>query len=456
MNTDPTLAALTEYTVGLQIDAIPLEVVHQVARTYVDSLGCMAAGTDAAPAQIAASVARTACGAPPARVLGRKEPSTVELAAFANGVMLRYLDFNDMYMAARDNNGHPSDAIAGVLTLGDALGMCGRDLVLATVLAYDIFCELAESIPLVHFGGWDRGLFNVVAIACAASRMLKLDAATTGHAIALAVVPHVPLAVTRIGTLSMWKGCALAESTRAGLLAVRMAQHGMTGPCSPFAGHGGLWQQVIGEQLDPPAFNGHHRILETHFKHFPSEWHTQCPATVAAELHPEVQTDTIVRVLVETYHAAIRTAGDPAKWTASSRETADHSIPYVVAASLARGPITSASFDEQMLRSPGIGELMGKVVVCENPDFERRYPNELHCRITVETADGARRQAHTAYPKGHRARPMTDSELETKFTDLAAHVLPDAACADAVLDLLWRLPEVEDVRAILDCFVPAH
>src|SRR5262249_17980207 len=182
--------------------------------------------------------------------------------------------------------------------------------------------------------GWDQGMFSVIGAVCAAGKILGLSQEQMRHAIALAVVPNLPLGVTRVGELSMWKGCATASATRAAIFAAHLAQQGMSGPAEPFEGRRGLWEQAVGKPVTLEKFGGNgepFRITATTFKFFPSQIHTQGPIGLALELRSQVAVSDIAALRLHGYRAAVSSAAtEPEKWDPQTRETADHSIPYLV------------------------------------------------------------------------------------------------------------------------------
>ena len=230
---DRTTELLSHYACQLTYQDIPPEVVHQVKRTLIDTLGCALGAFTAEPSVIARRLANRVSSSTPSRILGTTDVSAPDLAGFANGVMVRYLDCNDAYFSP--GGGHPSDMIPAVLAMADPLGCDGRTVITAIVLAYEVFCRLSDEVVVGDFG-WDQGMFSVIGAACGAGKVMGLDRHAMQQALSLAIVPNLPLGVTRVGELSMWKGCAAACATRAGIFAAQLAQEGMTGPAAPFDG----------------------------------------------------------------------------------------------------------------------------------------------------------------------------------------------------------------------------
>ncbi len=448
---DLTTKYLSDYACRLTYEDLSPEAIHQVKRTLVDSLGCAVAAFDSEPASIARRIASRVQGNPPARILGTSEETSTDLAAFANTVLIRYLDCNDHY-AAR-GTGHPSDMIPGVLAVAGAHRIDGRAVITAITAAYEVFCRLADEIPLK---GWDQGMFAAIGATCGAGMILRLDPKAMGNAISIAITTGVPLGATRVGELSMWKGCATAAAVRTAVFAAELAAEGMTGPGEPFEGRDGLWQHLGIEAPKWEGFGGKakpFRITATSFKAYPSVVHTQGPIGLVLELRQRLGTAEIESVHVAAYGEAVRrTATEAEKWAPETRETADHSMPYMVAAAFQDGGVTPATFAPSRIQDPALRMLIKKLKVVEEPEFTRRYPAESCTRIEVTTTDGRRVVAETSHPKGHYRNPLTDSEVEAKFRGLASGALGAEGC-DRVLSEVWSFENSATLDRLFDSLV---
>jgi 2-methylcitrate dehydratase len=326
-------------------------------------------------------------------------------------------------------------------------------VITAIVIAYEAFCRMADQVPL-H--GWDQGMLVAIGTACGAGRILGLDRAAMGHAVSIAITTGIPLGVTRIGELSMWKGCATAAAVRTGVFAAGLAAEGMTGPGAPFEGRDGLWQHLGIEAPKWARFGGGgepFRITATSFKAYPSVIHTQGPIGLVLELRPQVAAAQIASVRVATYGDAVRrTATEAEKWDPRTRETADHSIPYLVAAAFQDGAVTPATFEPSRIQDPSLRPLMGKLTVVEEPEFTRRYPGESCTRVEVTTTDGRRVAAETRHPRGHHRNPLTDLEVVGKFRGLASGALRAEGC-DRVLTHVWDLEKATTLDGLFESLV---
>jgi len=450
---DTTTEVLARYVSSLRYEDLSPGAIHEAKRHLIDSFGCAMGGYRSEPAEIARRVAPAWNGAPSARILGEGRTTTPEAAAFANSVMIRFLDANDTYITR--GSGHPSDMLGAILAAAELRGASGKDFLLATVAGYEVFGALADHVAL-RDRGWDQGVFVAPASAAGAGLLLGLSVQEMADSIAIAITANVATRQTRAGELAMWKGCATAAAAKAGLFAAQLAKAGMTGPTAAFEGRHGLCEQVTGP-FELGALGGAGRpfaIERTNFKFFAAEYHAQAPLAVALALRNKVRVEEIETLDVQIYAMAHSEIGsEPAKWDPQTRETADHSLPYMLAVALVDGRITPASFEPKRYLDPSLRPIMNRIRVAENPELTRRFPGELPSQIDVTTRSGLRFTERAEYPKGHARNPMTDGDVETKFRDLAESVLGRAQAAEA-LETLWRLDEVSRMGAVVDLFIP--
>jgi 2-methylcitrate dehydratase len=250
----------------------------------------------------------------------------------------------------------------------------------------------------------------------------------------------------------MWKGCATAASAQAGVFAALLAREGMTGPTAAFEGRHGLCEQVTGPfELGPLGGDGvPFGIERTNLKFFPSEYHSQAPLWIALELREKVRVEDIESIDVETYYTAYSEIGsEPEKWEPKTRETADHSLPYLLALGLSDGRIDAESFSEARIGDPALRALMQRIRIAENPAYTREFPAKLMTRIEVTLRSGERVEGLASYPKGHAKNPMSDADVESKFAGLANDVL-EPARRERLLRALWNIERSQNPSEVLD------
>lgn len=459
---------LAGYTQTLCYDDLPGKVVHEVKRRILDSVGCAFGAWNAAPCRIARQVAQAVKVPGGATLWGTTHKTLPDLATFANGALVRYLDFNDTYLSKEP--AHPSDNLAAVLAAGEATHASGKRIIQAIALAYEIQCRLCDAAAL-RTRGWDHVTYGSISSALGAAKTMKLTEAQTAQAVNLACVANVALRQTRVGEMSMWKACAFSNAARNGMFAAILAQRGMTGPAPIFEGEKGFMQLVSGPfELSrlggERSFDDRHvpfKILETSIKHFPVEYHAQTAVEAALALRAEVieaEGPHVIQHLTEieigSYDVAIEIIGrDPEKWHPVTRETADHSFPYCVAAALLDGRVTLHSFDSKRLRDPALHEVMKKIRVVPQPEFFGRYPAAMPTRITVRTATGKVYERQVNIPLGHPDNPMSDRDVENKLRRLASRRVGRAQ-VERLIGFVWNVEEERDIAKLMPLLRVTH
>ena len=446
---DKTTQTLATYICGLQYSQLPASAIHETKKHLIDAIACGIGGYTSEPSKIARNVAANSSGTPPARIFGTGKTTSMEMAAFTNAVMVRYLDFNDTYISK--GSGHPSDMTAAIIAVAEAQRCSGKDTLLAIAIAYEVYAAMADQIGLRDLG-WDQGVFAVLGTAAGVSKLLKLTMAQTGDALAIAVTANIPTRQTRSGELAMWKGVATAAAVRSGITAALLAQAGMTGPTAAFEGKDGVWDKVTGKfQLGAMGSNSvQFGIERTNLKFFPSEYHSQAPLAIALELRKKVAIADIEAVNVQTYFTAWSEIGSELeKWHPQTRETADHSMPYLLSLGLVDGKVTVNSFTLERMNDPVLKNLMSRIKIAENKEFTRQFPGKLMTEIEVVTRDGKRIVESAHYPKGHAKNQMSDADVETKLSILCEGLM-DASQRDALLKALWGIDQAADLSNLLN------
>lgn len=445
---DRVTATLADYVTGLAYEDLSSAAVLEARLRLLDALGCAVGGYHSEPAMIARRIAATAGGTPAATLLGSGSSTSMEMAAFANTTAIRYLDFNDTYISV--GAGHPSDMLGAVLAVAEATRASGRDLLLAMTIAYEIFCELADLVS-IRDRGWDQGIFVVLGSAAACAKLLRLNREQTADAIAIAVTASVPTRQTRSGELAMWKGVATAAAARAGVFAAVLAQNGMTGPTAAFEGRHGLWEQVTGPfTLRPMGGKGRpYGVERAAIKYFPSEYHSQAPMWMALKLREKAAFADVESIRVETYYTAWSEIGsEPEKWAPRTRETADHSLPYLIASALRDGEITAATFDEARFTDPAMLDFLKRIGITESKAFTAEFPGKMVTQIELTTKSGARHTERASYPRGHAMNPMNEAEVESKFRLLCRGVVNEAA-TEGLVQSVRGVADAPDTAGLL-------
>jgi 2-methylcitrate dehydratase len=439
---------LSTYAGSLNYQDLPAEVSHKAKSQIIDTLGCALGGYSSEPSRIARDLAATVTSSRPATIIGSCQTTSPDLATFVNGIMMRYLDFNDGYTSK--TSGHPSDSIAAVLSSAEAAHAGGQRAIAATVLAYETFCRFGDAVDVIPF---DHATVGCIASVMGAAYCFGLSPAQTVEALNLGITPNIALHQTRINTLSMWKGCAYANASRNAVFAAMLAVRGLTGPSPIFEGDHGYFNAVSKGPFELEPFGGHgqpFKIMECSIKRYPLGQYSQTVVQAALEVREKVpHVQDIAEVNIKTMGKAITImAGDAEKWHPATRETADHSMPYTVAVALMYGSVNLKHFDDEYLQNRQLLDLTSRVKVAVSEEANRRAPEAMLCDLEVVTKSGQRYASQVAYHNGHYKNPMSDSQVEDKFRSLVLDLISPSQ-TDALLDRLWHLDEVDDIGDIV-------
>ncbi|MBC3345105.1 MmgE/PrpD family protein [Pseudomonas sp. SWRI196] len=455
MSDTPIALQLAEYAHKFRHQCLPEEITALVRQRFIDSLACILGAYGAGPVNAAVCYA-AANPAKSSSVFGTTIQTTPEIAAFANGVMVRFLDYNDGYMGLEP--GHPSDNIPACLALAQAEGATGAELISAVVLAYEIQMRLQDAASL-NKRGWDHVNYINVAMAAAASSLMKLDVAQTEQAINIALSAHLAMRQVRSGSLSDWKGCSAANAARNAIFAAQLSRHGMTGPSPVFEGDMGFFKLVSGPfDLDTDRFgtpeNGDYAIRRSLTKTFPTNGELHTAVWAALDIRARIDDlDDIACIVIETSEFNRRVLADtPEKWLPKTRETADHSLPYNVARSLLDGDITLGSYSSAKIADPAVIALMGKITVVEDGALTALFPRHLANRVSVTLVSGEIVVSEVISGPGSVETPMTDSDFERKFRRMASPHLDESAQAK-VLRYVAELQHQSEFTALFAAMV---
>jgi 2-methylcitrate dehydratase len=452
---DSVTEQLVAYARGFSQASMTATAREHAVDRVADSVACAVVGYVSPPGRIAIEAARGYSSDKPASVFGAGFTTSEELAAFANATMVRSWDWNDGMLA--QGGGHPSDMIPAVLAAGETVHASGEQVIDTIVLAYELLGALGNVSP-TRAKGFDQGTLMGLSAALAVAKLYDLTEEQMGHAVSLAVVPHVPLRVTRTGNLSMWKGAATASAMHSALVAARLARLGMTGPEEPFEGVSGLWEQATGPwELTLPAQPGGDMVVDiSHLKQFPAETHSQALLGLMPRVREFAKADEIESIRIETYWQAYHEiAMHPSKWDPTTRETADHSLPYLLAVALVDGTVTPASFTDERIADPALRPIMAKISVTEDEEFTAGFrpggssiAGEPKFRLIVRRHSGEEFVEVVGYHKGHAKNPLSRADIDGKFDAAATGVLePDTL--DRIRAASWSVLGADDIVDVM-------
>ena len=437
--------ALAQYATDLRYEDLPEDIVRTAKRTILDTLGCAFGGYTAGPSQIAINLASDVNAKRGATVLCNGIKTSPDLAAFANGVMIRYLDFNDAFVSLTHGAGHPSDTIAALLAAAELRERSGRDLITATVLSYEVFCKIADTFDYLG-SGVDHSTMTGFATVVGASRLMGLSLEQMVHAIGITVGGNTAIRQGRADTLSNWKAFAAADASRKAIFSAQLAQSGMTGPSNVFEGRLGFFNLISHKPTAPLQLGEPYGIRRAFTKRFPLGQFSQTAAQAAVEARQFIRNpDEIQEINIQVSRSAIKIMADsPDKWRPQTHETADHSIPYAVSLVLMYGRIEPEYYEDPYLHDQRLLDLVNRVKCMPSDEADRSEHEFNLCELEIVLKSGERKTVRVEYHRGHFKNPMTDGEMEEKFRSMAHKHLS----ADRVDSLLRQLSALESVPKV--------
>jgi 2-methylcitrate dehydratase len=443
---------LAQWAAGLEFEDIDEGAVHEAKRFLLDSIGCALGGYRQKDVHIAMDVLLEIAGVGPAIVIGFGHNLDVVSAALANALMIRVMDYNDIYW--QQDPSHPSDIIPAAIAMAERQRLSGRELVTGIVLGHEIEMRLCEAaFPGVRERGWHHATLTAFAAPIVAGRMLGLAPEQIQHAIGISGARHGTLGAVTAGKLTMMKNTVDPLATQSGVLAALLAERGFTGPEHVIDGKEGL-VKVLGPswQLDvlTDGLGESWRIIHCGMKAFPTEALTHAPISAVLDIVQEhdLRPDDIKHVHIRSLARAADILADPSKYDPTSKETADHSLPYVVAAAIVDRQVTPRQLEPDRIADPTIRAQLRKVKVVADPEIERLFPELQRVIVTIDTTDGRSITKQLNYPKGDPRNPLSDAEIESKFDSLAAPVM-SADARHRLKDAIWRLDSLASVSELM-------
>jgi len=447
---DKSLELISNYGASLVYKDLPASTVRAVKHRLIDSIGCAMCAFLWEPSKLVRRLCFPTESPLTARVFGSLIRTTPEMAAFANSTMVRTADWNDSYRIKRA--AHVSDAIPAVLAAAEAVHADGKSVITAITLAYEMGVSFIEKIATMKDWHPDPcALAAVLGSAMGAGKVLGLTKEQLANAASLALVPNINLGVRIRGEHSMYKEVYAGMSARQGLFAALMAREGITGPEGAIEDEQGLRSMVDTIQFEPLGGKGTQFAVErTELKVFPARDALQLGIEAALELRKKVSPDEIESLHIWTIAAPATVAATvPEVWAPKTAETADHSLPFCIAAALIDGDITPESYTRARFRDPDILNLIGKMRIDEDPEYTKRAPDERNYRIEAKTRAGHTVVVHKSITAKELQKGWSDEQVEAKYRK-ATHGILTPTQIETSLGLMWHLDEVADIAQIID------
>src|SRR5438067_6940908 len=443
---------MARWAAALEFNHLSQDAVYQAKRFLLDSVGCALGGYQQHDVKIALQVIDEIAGRGPATVIGTGEKIDPVSASFANALMIRCMDYNDTYW--KQDPSHPSDIFPAALACCERAKSDGRELIVGLVLGHEFemrFCEAA--FPGIRERGWHHATLTAFVSPIVAGRALHLSGEKIQHAIGISASRHCTLGAVTAGKLTNMKNTVDPMATQSGVLAALMAEKGYTGPEHVVDGKEGL-SHCFGPEwklsLLTEGLGDSWRITQCGMKAFPTEALTHTPISAVLDLVKtnDLTPDQVQHVQIRSLARAADILSDPSKYDPRSKETADHSLPYVIAAALVDRQVTPAQFTMEKIMDPAVRAQLKKIEVVADPEIEKVFPALQRVIVNITTKDARTFTRQLDYPKGDPRNPHTDTELEEKFAALAERVLSKNA-QQQLKDAIWNLEKIGAVSKLM-------
>jgi 2-methylcitrate dehydratase len=445
-------AKMSRWAASLDYKQLSQDAVYQAKRFLLDSVGCALGGYQQHDVKIALEVFDEIAGKGPATVIGTGKRIDPVSASLANALMIRCMDYNDIYW--KQDPSHPSDIFPAAFACCERAKSNGKELIVGLVLGHEFemrFCEAA--FPGIRERGWHHATLTAFVSPFVAGRALHLPWEQIQHAVGISASRHATLGAVTAGKLTMMKNTVDPMATQSGVLAALMAEKGYTGPEHVIDGKEGL-THVFGPEwklnILTDGLGDSWRITQCGMKAFPTEALTHTPISAVLDIvkSNDLNPDQVTKIQIRSLARAVDILSDPSKYDPRSKETADHSLPYVIAAALAERQVTPVQFTMEKIMDPTIRAQLQKVEVVADPEIEKVFPALQRVIVNITTTDGRTFTKQLDYPKGDPRNPLTDQEVEEKFAALAEGVLSERA-QKKLKDAIWNLEKMGSVSKLM-------
>jgi len=425
---------LAAFVIRASYDDLSGAACHQLKIRVLDGLGCAIGALNGEPIRLLRRQIEEFNGSEHCTLIGG-EKTAPDRAALYNSALVRYLDFNDSYLA-KGETCHPSDNLGAVLAASEYAKQSGRKLLTALAVAYQVQCRLSDVAP-VRARGFDHTTQGSYAVAAGVSKALDLDEIRTANAIAICGTAFNALRVSRTGALSHWKGFAYPNTAFSCTHATFLAMRGITGPLEVFEGNKGFMDAIAGRFKIDWSAEDLERVTQTILKKYNAEIHSQSALEGILELKQEyvLKGEEIAKVEIEIFSVAYNIIGggeEGDKTIVRTKEEADHSLPYLMAVAILDGQVMPEQYRPVRIRSQDVQTLLRKMTIRPSADYSRRFPDEMPCRITLTLRDGRKMVKEKPDYEGFRTRPMSWETAVRKFEKLAESFTERSLCQEII------------------------
>jgi len=449
---------LADLALSIRFDNLPDQVIREAGRRLLDALGVMIAGADGQTTRQVRNAMLELGGFPEASILGTENFTSCEKAALVNATALRFLDFMDGHPGPYPC--HPCFNIPPILAVAERVRASGKQLVTAIVTGYEIMPRFQENAGLPDLGarGWAGSTNLAFSVPLACAHLLNLNKDQAIDALGMSVTHGTVMDGASHGQMPTSKSLLDGVLVMNAVVALLLAQRGVTGPHEVIQGTAGYAHAVAGscntDGLLSPI--GKHKILESYTKLYNTVKCGQTAVHAALELVKEHKNNWHDIVALEI-GLAKRDANNQTRNSAAarpqSRDTANHSVRYSVAAALVNGELGYEQFDPDKLNSPDVLALVDCTSVYWEKKHDAHWPAANPATIRIRTTQGKELSKTLIVAPGNPDNPLSDEVLEQKFRQLTRKIL-SAEQISEVIAMTHRLDQLSHVRMLTDALRP--
>lgn len=446
---DSLTRKMARFTRDLEFDDIPAESVKEAKRFLLDSAGCALAAVNNPDMAAMYRFIGKLGGTAEATLIGNGHRTNAANAALMNSLLVRALDYNDIFW--EQDPSHPSDILFGALSPAEALRRDGREALVAAVIAYELELRWCLAcFPGVREIGWHHATLTQFVSPFVAGRIYGLDEDQLVAAAGISGSSHFTVGGVVAGHLTNMKNTADPLATQAGVLAALMAAEGYEGPVEVIEGKEGFEHVLPRIELKPgillDGLGEKFLITRCGYKAFPTEALTHQPMSAVLDIMRKhgLAAEDLAKIHIQTTARGADILSDPSKYDPQTRETADHSLPYCLAAVAADGGVYPNSFTDEKLFDPRIRALLGKIQVVANDEIDALFPGVKRAIATIATNDGREFTETVDHAKGSPENPLGDDELIAKFRANCDGVI-DTGRQDEIIEATWNFDRIADV-----------
>jgi 2-methylcitrate dehydratase len=448
---------MADFAINLEFEDIPTAAVKEAKRFLLDSVGCALAAVENEDMAAMFRFVEKLGGKPEATLIGNGLKTNAANAALMNSLLVRALDYNDIYW--EQDPSHPSDIIFGGISPAEALGKGGKDSLVAMLIAYELEMRWCLAcFPGVREVGWHHATLTQFVSPFVAGRIYDLSVDQMVAAAGISGSSHFTLGGVVAGHLTNMKNTADPLATQAGVLAALMAREGYSGPVHVIEGKEGFQHVIHNVELKPEilldGLGEKFLITDCAYKAFPTEALTHQPISAVLNIMQDnnLVAEDLVEIHIQTTTRGADILSDPSKYDPQTKETADHSLPYCIAAAAADGGLWPTSFEEEKLFDPRIRTLLSKIKVVANDEIDALFPGIKRAIATLTTVDGRSYTDTVDHAKGSPQNPMSDDEVIAKFRANASSVMSTTQ-QDAIIDATWNLESISHMGDYMQLLV---